>query len=182
MPATARVPSSTSTLRDGLSTGTRRHPRVPLDTRHSARSQGGEGPRTAHQAAPEGTPGDTALCPGPSCHQETRDSCGPHAGSAAAACQGWRKRKVGNVPTSLGVTPHGVRDPGTKPTETTANGTTRATECAQHRKDPPKRCWPLARLPPGRRRQPWRPKAPQPRCRRRQGHEGPLVNEWLMNG
>ena len=48
MPATARVPSSTSTLRDGLSTGTRRHPRVPLDTRHSARSQQGKdrGPRT----------------------------------------------------------------------------------------------------------------------------------------
>ena len=28
------------------------------------------------------------------------------------------ERKAGNVPTSLGVTPHGVRDPGTKPTET----------------------------------------------------------------
>ena len=48
MPATARVPSASSTLRDGLSTGPRRHPRVPLDTRHSARPKEGKDrrPRT----------------------------------------------------------------------------------------------------------------------------------------
>ena len=56
----------------------------------------------------------TAPSPGPRCHQETRDSCGPHAGMRSSTVgKVWRKREAGNVPTSLGVTPHGVRDPGT---------------------------------------------------------------------
>ena len=82
---------------------------------------GGEGPKTAHQAAPEGTPGNAALCPGPSRRQETRDSCGPHAGSAASACQG-RRDEVGNVPTPRSATPHGVRDPGLTPHGVRAHG------------------------------------------------------------
>ena len=78
----------------GLSTGTRRHPKVPLD--------------------------DTALCPGPRCHQETRDSGGPHAGRRSSLNdRAWRKRKAGNEPTSLGVTPHGVRDPAPRQSTTT---------------------------------------------------------------
>ena len=66
----------------------------------------------------------TAPSPGPRCHQETRDSGEPHAGGRssrhAELARHGAERKAGNVPTSLGVTPHGVRDPGTKPTETTA--------------------------------------------------------------
>ena len=74
-------------------------------------------------------------------HADTRKrvpAMDPTLASSSPIDRAWHKRKAGNEPTSLGVTPHGVRDPGTKPTETTANGTTRATECAQRRKDPPK--------------------------------------------
>ena len=42
------------------------------------------------------------------------------ANAAAQLARRGAERKAGNVPTSLGVTPHGVRDPGTQPTETTA--------------------------------------------------------------
>ena len=38
---------------------------------------GGEGPKTAHQEAPEGTPGNAALCPGPRRRQGTRYSMDP---------------------------------------------------------------------------------------------------------
>ena len=75
---------------------------------------GGEGPKTAHQAAPEGTPGDAALCPGPRRRQETRDSCGPHAGKAVAACKG-NANEAGNVPTPRSIPPHGGRAPGLTP-------------------------------------------------------------------
>ena len=121
MPATARVPSASSTFRDGLSTGPRRHPRVPLDTRHSARTQGREGPKTAHQAAPEGTPGGAALCPGPSRHQETRGGRTPRwqcGGRLQGTCN-----EDGNVPTPRSITPHGVRDPGLTPHGVRAHAT-----------------------------------------------------------
>ena len=38
---------------------------------------GGEGPKTAHQAAPKVPLVDAALCPGPRRRQETRDSMDP---------------------------------------------------------------------------------------------------------
>ena len=114
MPATACVPSTTSTLRDGLSTGPRRHPRVPLDTRHSARSQEGKDrrPRTRrHRKVPLV---DAALCPGPRRRQETRGGSGPHAGKAVAACKG-NANEAGNVPTPRSIPPHGGRAPGLTP-------------------------------------------------------------------
>ena len=73
-------------------------------------------------------------------HADTRErvpAMDPTLASSSPIDRAWRKRKAGNEPTSLGVTPHGVRDPGTKPTETTANGTTRATENAQRCKNAP---------------------------------------------
>ena len=88
MPATACVPSTTSTLRDGLSTGPRRHPRVPLDTRHSARSQEGKDqrPRTKRHLKVPLVTRPSALVQAVT--RKTRDGCGPHAGSAVAACRG----------------------------------------------------------------------------------------------
>ena len=79
-------------------------------------TQGGEGPKAAHQASPEGTPGslvDATLCPGPSRHQETRDSWTPRW-QCGSRLQGTRNED-GNVPTPRSVSPHGDRDPGLTP-------------------------------------------------------------------
>ena len=113
MPATARVPSASSTLRDGLSTGPRRHPRVPLDTRHSARPKEGKDRRPRTRQHPKVPLVDATLCPGPSRHQETRDSWTPRW-QCGSRLQGTRNED-GNVPTPRSVSPHGDRDPGLTP-------------------------------------------------------------------
>ena len=75
---------------------------------------GGEGPKTAHQAAPKVPLVDAALCPGPLRRQETRGGSGPHAGKAVAACKG-NANEAGNVPTPRSIPPHGGRAPGLTP-------------------------------------------------------------------
>ena len=75
---------------------------------------GGEGPKTAHQAAPKVPLVDAALCPGPRRRQETRGGSGPHAGKAVAACKG-NANEAGNVPTPRSIPPHGGRAPGLTP-------------------------------------------------------------------
>ena len=48
-------------------------------------------------------------------HADTRKrvpAMDPTLASSSPIDRAWRKRKAGNEPTSLGVTPHGVRDPG----------------------------------------------------------------------
>ena len=127
MPATVRVSSTTSTLRDGLSTGPRRHPRVPLDTRHSARSQEGKDRRPRTRRHPKVPLVDAALCPGPRRRQETRDGSGPHAGKAVAASKS-DVNEAGNVPTPRRIPPHGGRAPGLTPHGDRA----RATKASDH--------------------------------------------------